>query len=74
MELYYHVTSIKRRKHLSFRFSLTRRYGLYVAGQAVIALNSPDRSVRFDEGSDTLLDENDKQFIINSVMRNVTVG
>jgi hypothetical protein len=70
MELYYHVVNVNRKKKCEFNFCFIK-LKKYVVGRVIVNVNDSGRVPHFDEKSDSSLDENEKKYIIDSVLKHI---
>jgi hypothetical protein len=70
MELYYHVVNVNRKKKCEFNFCFIN-LKKYVLGRVIVNLNDSGRVPQFDAKSDLSLDEDEKKYIIDSVLKHL---
>ena len=72
MELYYHVTRLKRKKDCLFEFCYIGRYGKRVCGRVTASLSGFPANRSFDADSCLKLSDTEKDYILTGVMKNIS--
>lgn len=74
MELYFHVLHIHKRRECRFNFLYSKREKKNVYGSATVDLSVYGKPVIFDALSDGILNREDKEYIADTVLRNLICG
>lgn len=70
MDLYFHVMYVNKKKECRFHFYYTKDRD-EVLGTAIVDFRNPEKVVFFDHESDCRLNDNDKTYIVQSVLKHI---
>jgi hypothetical protein len=73
MDVFYHVDFLQRRKKCKIKFSYTRDPMRYITGDILIYCRNDELKISFENYKYTI-NEDEKQFILNRVLKNLNIN